>query len=136
MLSLWTIATALVTVFKIVANGSKQTLQPLYGALSGILVSDRAQALNFWAIDRRQICWAHLLRKYVSFAERDSPTSALGRALLDYTGIIFDYWHDYRDGKLSRERFRGVDDTGTPANGGCARARRPGRARARLGFVR
>lgn len=43
-LSLWTIATAMVTVFKIVANGSKQTLQPLYGALKGILVSDRAQA--------------------------------------------------------------------------------------------
>jgi transposase len=104
-LSLWTIATALVTVFKIVANGSKQTLQPLYGALSGILVSDRAQALNFWAMDRRQICWAHLLRKFVSFAERDGPAGAVGRDLLDYTGILFDYWHDYRDGKLSRERF-------------------------------
>jgi len=104
-LSLWTIATAMVTVFKIVANGSKQTLQPLYGALRGILVSDRAQALNFWAMDRRQICWAHLLRKFVSFAERDGPASAVGRDLLDYTGIIFDYWHDYREGKLSRERF-------------------------------
>jgi transposase len=104
-LSLWTIATALATVFKIVANGSKQTLQPLYGALSGILVSDRAQALNFWAMDRRQICWAHLLRKFVSFAERDGPASAVGRELLDYTGIVFDYWHDYQDGKLSRERF-------------------------------
>jgi transposase len=103
--ALWTIATAAATVFKIVADGSKQTLEPLYGALHGILVSDRAKALNFWAMERRQICWAHLLRKFVSFAERDGPAAALGRELLDYTGLVFEYWHDYKDGKLSRERF-------------------------------
>jgi transposase len=103
--ALWTIATAAATVFKIVADGSKQTLQPLYGVLQGILVSDRAKALNFWAMEQRQICWAHLLRKFVSFAERDGPAGALGRELLDYTGLVFEYWHDYRDGKLNRERF-------------------------------
>ena len=64
-LSLWTLATAAVTVFKIVADGSRKTLEPLYGALRGILVSDRATALNFWAMERRQICWSHLLRKFV-----------------------------------------------------------------------
>ena len=103
--SLWTIATVAATVFKIVADGSKQTLAPLYGALQGILVSDRAKALNFWAMARRQVCWAHLVRKFVSFAERDGPAGSIGRELLDYTGLVFEYWHDYRDGKLSRDRF-------------------------------
>jgi transposase len=70
-MSLWTIATATATVYKIVADGAKATLLPLYGTLRGILVSDRAKALNFWAMEQRQICWAHLLRKFVSFAERD-----------------------------------------------------------------
>ena len=37
-MSLWTIATTMMTVFKIVADGSKKTLQPLYGALTGILI--------------------------------------------------------------------------------------------------
>jgi transposase len=68
-------------------------------------VSDRAKALNFWAMERRQICWAHLLRKFVSFSERDGPAAALGQELLDYTGIVFDYWHDYKAGRLSREKF-------------------------------
>ena len=72
-LSLWTIASVIATVYKIVAHGSKEMLMPLYGALEGILVSDRASALNFWAMKRRQICWAHLLRKFVSFSERDGP---------------------------------------------------------------
>ena len=103
--ALWTIATKTATVFKILADNSKATLQPLYGTLRGILVSDRAKALNFWAMDRRQICWAHLLRKFVSFSERAGPAAAIGHELLDYTGILFEYWHDYRDGKLPHETF-------------------------------
>ena len=103
LLALWTITTPTVTVFKIVANAAKETLKPLYGSLRGILVSDRAKALNFWAMERRQICWAHLLRKFVSFSERDGPAAAFGKQLLEYAGILFDYWHDYKAGKLSRE---------------------------------
>lgn len=105
-LSLWVIATAAATVFKIVANGQAKTLQPLFGKLHGILVSDRATALGFWAMEQRQICWAHLLRKFVSFSERDGPAGQFGRELLDYAGIIFEYWHDHRDGKLDRDTFR------------------------------
>ncbi len=104
-LSLWTLATTVATVFKIVTDGSKKTLEPLYGALRGILVSDRAKALNFWSMEQRQVCWAHLLRKFVSFSERDGPAGSLGRQLLDCTGLVFQYWHDYKDGKLSREQF-------------------------------
>jgi transposase len=106
LMSLWTIATKAATVFKIVANGRKDTLQPLFGALEGILVSDRATALTFWAMDRRQICWAHLLRQFVAFSERDGPAGAIGRDLLGYTGILFEYWHDYKDGKLTESQFR------------------------------
>jgi transposase len=106
LLALWTIASTAATVFKIVADGSRATLEPLYGALRGILVSDRAKALGFWAMERRQICWAHLLRKFVSFTERDGPSATLGRDLLNYTGILFEYWHDYKAGKLDQSTFR------------------------------
>ena len=106
LLALWTIASTAATVFKIVADGSRATLEPLYGALRGILVSDRAKALGFWAMERRQICWAHLLRKFVSFTERDGPSATLGHDLLNYTGILFEYWHDYKAGKLDQATFR------------------------------
>ena len=104
-LCLWTIATKAATVFKIISDGSAKTLAPLFGALQGILVSDRATALNFWAMERRQICWAHLLRKYVSFSERDGPAGRFGKELLDYTGLVFEYWHNFKDDKLSREQL-------------------------------
>jgi transposase len=106
MCSLWTIATTAVTVFKIVKNGRKDTLRALFGELHGILVSDRATALTFWAMERRQICWAHLLRKFVSFSERAGPAAAIGGELLEYAGIMFAYWDDFRTGKLSRDDFR------------------------------
>lgn len=106
VLALWTIATAAATVFKIVTDGARATLQPLFGELQGILVSDRATALGFWAMERRQICWAHLLRKFVSFSERDGPAGGFGRDLLNYTGILFEYWHDYKAGTLDKATFR------------------------------
>jgi len=106
LLSLWTIATTAVTVFKIVANGRKETLRKLLFELRGVLVSDRATTLTFWAMERRQVCWAHLLRKFISFSERDGPAGAIGQELLDYGGLVFAYWADFKDGKLSREQLR------------------------------
>jgi transposase len=104
-MALWTIATAAATVFKTLTDSAKETLIPLYGELEGILVSDRAKALGFWAMERRQVCWAHLLRKFIAFSERAGPAAAFGRQLLDYTGLMFEYWHDYKAGKLTRETF-------------------------------
>ena len=101
-LSLWTIATTMVTVFKILADHTKETLEPYFGALRGILVSDRAKELNFWAMERRQICWAHLLRRFIAFSERDGVAAAIGRELLDATSVLFEYWYDFKAGKLDR----------------------------------
>jgi transposase len=106
MCALWTIATSAVTVFKILANGQATTLAPLFGRKLGILVSDRGTALKFWAMERRQICWAHLLRKAIAFSERDGPAGAFGRELLDYITIIFRHWDGLKVGKLSRAEFR------------------------------
>jgi transposase len=87
MLSLWTVATTAVTVFKIVADGRGDMLKTLFVTFGGVLVSDRATALKFWAMQRRRICWAHLIRKFVSFAERDGPAGAIGEELLEYASL-------------------------------------------------
>ena len=104
LLSLWVVATTAVTVFKMLPNGQKATLRDeLFGRVRGILVSDRATALKFWAMGRRQVCWAHLVRKFVSYSERDGPAGKLGEELLEYTSLLFEYWSQFRRGQLSRE---------------------------------
>jgi transposase len=107
MCALWTVATMKATAFKILANAKKATLAALFGDKHrGTLVSDRATALTFWAMERRQICWAHLLRKFISFSEREGRGGVVGRELLDYVGVIFEYWDDVKAGKLTRAAFR------------------------------
>jgi len=105
MLSLWTVATAAVTVFKIVDNGKRETLKTLFVTFDGVLVSDRATALKFWVMKRRQVCWAHLVRKFVSFSQRDGPAGKIGKELLELTVIMFDYWSQLRDGRLNRSKL-------------------------------
>ncbi len=47
---------------------------------------------------------AHLLRKAISFSERDGPSGAIGRELLDSIAIIFGHWNGLKDGTLRRSR--------------------------------
>ncbi len=98
--SLWTIASEGATVFKIFTDGCTSTILNFFGSLTGILVSDRATVFGFWAMDKRQICWAHLLRKFISFSEGTGSTAQFGRDFLGYTEVIFNYWHAYRDERI------------------------------------
>jgi len=105
LMCLWTVASTAATVFKVLADGGKLTLEGLFREKVGILVSDRAKTLTFWAMEYRQICWAHLLRKFVYFSELKGRGSTFGKELLDLTALIFDYRNDYRAGKLSKDTY-------------------------------
>lgn len=102
----WTLVTATATVFRITADGTGATVRAVLGRIKGYLISDRASAFSFLKMHRRQICWAHLMRKFVSFAERTGDAGRIGRELLDYTTLVFTYWHQLQRGELSRVRFR------------------------------
>ena len=104
-MSLWTLSTTLTTVYRIFSDGREKTIKVMFGELVGILVSDRASVFGFWAMARRQICWAHLLRSFVSFAQRAGPVGAFGRELLDCAALVFQYWHGFKRGLLTREEL-------------------------------
>jgi transposase len=55
---------------------------------------------------QRQICHAHLLRKFVSFSERAGRGGAFGRELLQCTALMFEYWHGFKDGLLTRQELQ------------------------------
>jgi transposase len=105
--TLWVIASKTAVVFHIVSNGSQALLEPLMGALKGILMSDRGSQFGFWAMARRQICWAHLSRKFVAYGDDRDPRAreAAGKLLL-LTQAMFSAWHRVRDGTDTRETFQ------------------------------
>ena len=106
LMSLWTMASAAATVYRIFDDGRRETIEPMFGPRLGILVSDRATVFGFWAMSLRQVCHAHLLRKFVAFSERDGPAGAIGRELLELSSLMFEYWHGFKDGTLSREELQ------------------------------
>ena len=104
--SLWTLCSMAATVYQIFADGCRETIRPLFGSRLGILVSDRATVFGFWWMKRRQVCHAHLVRKFVAFSERDGPAGAIGCSLLECSALMFEYWHGYKDGLLTRDEFQ------------------------------
>ena len=105
--SLWTFASRLATAFVITVGATSETVRALVGRMRGTLVTDRASQFGFWAMERRQICWAHLVRKFAAFAESPQPEiSRLGEALLLLSQVHLVEWHRVRDGHQTRERLQ------------------------------
>lgn len=106
--SLWTLATATVTVFTIAGDGTRATLRKWIDQIRGVLVSDRGTQFDFWAIERRQICWAHLIRKFAAFGELRGRPGEIGRDLLLWSQVLLHSWHRVRDGTGSRAHLQRV----------------------------
>jgi transposase len=106
--SLWTLATASVTVFTIVADGTRDTLRQWIDRTRGVLVTDRGSQFGFWAMDRRQICWAHLIRKFAAFSERRGRPGEIGADLLLWSHVLLHAWHRVRDGTGTRADLKAV----------------------------
>jgi transposase len=102
--SLWTFASRLATVFVITARATKKTVQAVVGRMRGTLVSDRGSQFGFWAMDRRQICWAHLTRRFTAFSESsDTDIKHLGEDLVLLSLVHLVEWHQVLDGTRTRK---------------------------------
>lgn len=104
--AVWTIATKLVAAFFVTPDSRAETIRSLLGTLDGTLVSDRGSQFGFWAADRRQICWAHLIRKFAAFSERKDEGAKIGDNLLLIVHAMFSDWHRVRDGTMSLTAYR------------------------------
>jgi transposase len=103
---LWIAVTPLVTFFQVTLSRSQESAKSLLGAtFSGNLITDRQGAYTWVEIVRRQICWAHLKRDFSQIAERSGVSKLLGEDLLKQEKLLFELWHRFRDGKMTRAQF-------------------------------
>src|SRR5499426_1648681 len=104
---LWVAVTSLVTVFLVRMSRGGQVARELLGAqFSGILVTDRYSAYNWYPVRWRQVCWAHLLRDFEAMRSRGGRSEEIGDALLGQAHQMFAWWHQVRAGTLKRSTFR------------------------------
>jgi transposase len=105
--SLWTFASRLATAFVITAGATAETVQAVVGRMRGTLVSDRGSQFGFWAMEQRQICWAHLIRRFTAFSENSQPeVRRLGDALLLLSQVHLVEWHRVQEGIVTREHLQ------------------------------
>jgi transposase len=103
---MWVGIAGLVSVFLARASRSAEIAKELLGeAFAGILISDRYSAYTWVEALRRQLCWAHLLRDFTKIAQRSGTAGQVGAQLIEHTKRMFRYWHQVRDGTLSRDCF-------------------------------
>jgi len=103
---LWVAVTRWVTVFIVHASRGREGARALLGAFGGSLVTDRWSAYNAWALERRQLCWAHLERLFVAWVEGPGEGARIGLTLLEEASTMFAGWHEVQEGTLSRDGFR------------------------------
>ncbi len=110
---LWAFVTQFVTYFMILPRRTTEAAQEVLGEFDGTLCSDRLASFDFWADEDRQVCWAHLDRKFDEWLYHDrEEVRQLGRSLLVETRTLFRLWGrvddgpNARDGPLSRPQFK------------------------------
>jgi transposase len=109
---LWVAATSTVVVFLIHRLRNAAVVLLLLGqTLRGILCSDRWRAYDCVPLLQRQVCWAHLKRNFDKLVQRGGQAKRLGDACLASKDRVFEVWHLFRGGGLTR---RQMDDRLAP----------------------
>jgi transposase len=104
---LWVAVASWVTVFLVrLSRGGQVARERLGERFTGILVTDRYSAYNWYPVRWRQLCWAHLLRDFEAMRARGGASEAIGEALLVQAHQMFTWWHRVREGTLKRSTFR------------------------------
>jgi transposase len=102
---LWVIATTSLAVFAIRRSRGADVARELLSNFRGTLVSDRWGGYAWVDATKRQLCWSHLVRDFLGFADHGNEAAWLSRALLRNQRRMFRLWHRVRDGTLARTEF-------------------------------
>jgi len=107
--TLWGALTARIAVFRIAEGRHRREAQALLGEeFAGVACSDRWWAYDYLDPERRQLCWAHLVRDLTAHSEGLGAQQQFGAAGLEISTRLFEAWGEFRedgDRVLLRERL-------------------------------
>jgi hypothetical protein len=91
------VLTARQALFRIAPDRHRREAQALLGEdFSGIACSDRWWAYDYLDPERRQLCWAHLVRDFTAHSEGLGAQKVFGAAGLEITKQLFAAWGECR----------------------------------------
>lgn len=100
---LWTAVTRTSAAFLIRDSRGAASAQELVGrSFPGVLVTDQYNGYHWTSDARRQLCWAHLLRRFQALVDRGGDAKEFGDACFEVAERLFDIWHPVHQRKVRR----------------------------------
>ena len=90
--------------FEIKTSRSARAFQEVFGPYKGGLTTDRYDAYNRHQ-GERQLCWSHGDRDFEKIAGREGFDKIVGEELLKCKEIVFNLWHNFKDGQITRDEL-------------------------------
>jgi transposase len=102
--TLWGVLTGQEALFRIAPDRHQREAEALLGPdFSGVACSDRWWAYDYLDPERRQLCWAHLIRDFTAHSEGLGAQKQFGLAGLEIAERMFQVWDEFRrDGDRAR----------------------------------
>jgi transposase len=95
--TLWGALTEQAALFRIAPDRHEREAKALLGDdFQGIACSDRWWAYDYLDPERRQLCWAHLVRDFTAHSERLAAQKQFGETGLAIAGRVFEAWDEFR----------------------------------------
>ena len=105
---LWVLVTPFAVLFRLFVGRGQEHASKLLGCFQGILTTDRWGGYNHYPREKRQICWAHLMRDFKAMTANWNDGEAIGTALRKEARAMFRLWHRFKKWKATQAN-RGVN---------------------------
>ena len=93
---LWVLCSSQVVYFLTHYSRGKAAANGLLADFDGILVTDQHGGYNDYPIEKRQLCWAHIIRKFKKISERVGRAGVLGKQLWRLSRLIVHFRNRWR----------------------------------------
>lgn len=102
---LWCLTTPIAVYMLTHYSRGKAAAMALLGSFCGVLVTDHYGGYNDYARSLRQLCWAHLIRRFERIVRRGGAAGAVGRRLLCLARAVIRTHHRWQHGQLTLEHY-------------------------------
>ena len=107
---MWTAVASNATLFLIQGSRSSAAARELLGEdFSGTIITDRYASYNWIDDERRQFCWAHLLRDFQAMIDVGGLAAEVGRVAKSAGQKLIHKWKELQRGKIKRSTFEKHD---------------------------
>ena len=92
----WVVSTPQVACIHVGLDRSRASLAKVVDVDVGVIGSDRYAVYNVVAAERRQLCWAHVVRAFKALVDDGGEHARVGQMLLTTARDVLHGWNEYR----------------------------------------